>query len=126
MQTGEHDALRCHRLQIVLVALTKFRANLVLGPRHIVNGSFHGDDAFQVEAVDVVDGADSDFGVGVLHDAFNCVSTLANDASDQIVVGQDLQNDFTTSDGKKTNALANVLIHLNVPKSTRYAALTPC
>lgn len=95
VETGEHEALRRHRLQVVLVALAQFGADLVLGTRHILDQALDRDDALQIEAVDVVDRADGDLRIGVLHDPLNGVARLANDPSNQIVVGEYLQANFT-------------------------------
>lgn len=91
MQAWEHDTLRCHRLQVVLVALAQFGAAHVLRARHVINGALHRDNSFKVKAVDVVDRTHGDLCVRVLHNAFDSVSTFADDAANQIVVGQDLQ-----------------------------------
>lgn len=84
-------------MQVIFVALAQFRADLIFGPRHIVNRSFHRNDTLQIEAIDVIDGANRDFGVRVLHDAFDGVAALANDATNQIIVRKDFQHNFTSA-----------------------------
>lgn len=91
MQTWEHDALRGHRLQIIFIALAQFGAALVLCPRHIINGALNRDDSLKVKTVDIVDRTDGDLCVRVLHDALHCRSALADDPSNQVVVGQNFQ-----------------------------------
>jgi len=98
METGEHEALWRHRLQIVLVALAQFGANLILSTRHVLNQSLDGDDALQIEAVDVVDRTDGDLRIGVLHDPFNGIARLANDPTNQIVVGEYFKANFPVNE----------------------------
>lgn len=95
MQAREHDALRGHRLQIVLVALAQLGTALILRTRHIVNGALDGDDSLKVKTVDVVDRTDGDLCVRVLHDALHCRPALSDDPSNQVVVGQNFQEHFT-------------------------------
>ena len=95
MQPGEHNALWRQRLQIILVALTQFGADLTLAARHILNAALHRDNALQIEAVDVVDRAHRDLCVCVLHDPLDGVAILADYAADQVVVGQHFEGYFT-------------------------------
>lgn len=89
MQSRKHNTLWCQRLQVILVALTQFRADLRFATRHIVDRTLDRDDALQIEAVDVVDGTDRNLRVGVLHNALNCVARFADDATNQVVVSED-------------------------------------
>lgn len=82
VQTGEHHGLRCHRLQIVLVALPELGTDLRLRLAHVVDGALDSDDALQVERADVVDARNSDLSVSLLHDALDCVAAFADYAPD--------------------------------------------
>lgn len=81
-------------MQIVLVALSQFAGDHGLGLAHVLDGTLDGDDAFQVKAVYVINAADGDFRVGLLHNPLDGVATLANDSSNQIVVSENLECDF--------------------------------
>lgn len=95
MQPGEHHGLGRHRLQIVLVALTQLGADLRLRFAHILNHALDRNNPFQIKWVYVIYAWNGYFGVGLLHDSLNGVAAFSYDASDQIVVRQDLQRDFT-------------------------------
>lgn len=95
MQAGEHHALRSHSLQIVFVALAELAGDHGLGLAHVVDRSLNCDDAFEIEAIDVVDTADGDLCIGVLHDSFDRITALTDDPTDEIIVREDLQGDLT-------------------------------
>lgn len=57
VDAGEHDGLRRHLLEIILVARLQLLADHLLGPRHVLDRALDRDDALKVEAVDVVDAA---------------------------------------------------------------------
>lgn len=97
---------------------------MVLRLRHVVDRPLHGDYALQVKAVYVVDRADGDFGVGVLHDSLDRVAALADDPADQIVVRQDLEGDFRAA-GKRAGK-GGVGMSRRWPERMRTVALTPC
>lgn len=95
VQAREHHALGSHSLQIVFVALAELAGDHGLGFAHVVDRSFNRDDAFEIEAIDVVDTADGDFCIGVLHDSLDRVAALTDDPTDEIVVREDLQGNLT-------------------------------
>lgn len=78
MQSGEHHRLWCHRLEIILVTLSQFRADLCLGFAHIFDGSLHRYYSLQIERIDVVDTGNGNFGVGFLHDSLDGVASFAD------------------------------------------------
>lgn len=82
-------------MQIVFVALTKLAGDHGLGFAHVVDRSFNRNDALKIEAIDIVDTADGDLRIGVLHDSLDSVTALTDDSTDEIVVREDLQSDLT-------------------------------
>ena len=91
-----------HCLQVVLVALAQFAGNHGLGFAHVVDGALHGDDALEIEVVDVVDAAHGDLRVSVLHNFLDGGAALADDASNQIVVREDSQRDLAVGETKRS------------------------
>lgn len=75
-----------HSLQIVFVALAQLAGDHGLGFAHIINRALNCDDALEIEAIDVVDTADGDLCIGVLHDSLDRVTALTDDPTDEIVV----------------------------------------
>ena len=82
-------------MQIIFVALTELAGDHGLGFAHIVDRSLNCDDAFEIEAIDVVDTANSDLRIGVLHDSLDRVTAFTDDSTDEIIVREDLQSDLT-------------------------------
>lgn len=82
-------------MQIVFVALAKLAGDHGLGLAHVVDRSLNCDDAFEIEAVDVVDTADGDLCIGVLHDSLDRITALTDDPTDEIIVREDLEGDLT-------------------------------
>lgn len=68
-------------LQITFIALAQFGWNLWLRFSHILNGTFHGNDAFQIEAVNIINRRYGDLGVSFLHDPFDRVAAFTNDTT---------------------------------------------
>lgn len=81
-----NDETYSHCLQIVLVALTQFTGDHGLGLTHVFDCALNRDYALEIKAVNVIDAADSDLRVGVLHDSLDRVATFADDSSNEIVV----------------------------------------
>lgn len=73
-------------MQVVLITLAQFAGDHGLGFAHVLNCAFNRDYTLQIEAVNVVNAADSDLRVSVLHDSFDRVSTFADNSSDEIVM----------------------------------------
>lgn len=78
--------------------MAQFAGNHGLGFAHVVDAAFHGDDALEIEVVDVVDAAHGDFRVCVLHNFLDGGATLADDPPDQIVVREDPQRDLAVGE----------------------------
>lgn len=97
-------------MQIVFVALAKLAGDHGLSFAHVVDRSFNCDDAFEIEAIDVVDTADGDLCISVLHNSLDCVTALADDPTDEIVVREYLQSDLTVT----SNYVVNVTVQLTV------------
>jgi len=81
-------------LQIVFVALTQFAGDHRLGFAHVIDRTLDCDNALEIEAIDVVDTADGDLCIGVLHDSLDCVTTLTDNPTDEIVVRENLQSNL--------------------------------
>lgn len=86
-----------HRLEIVLVALTQFTGDHRLGFAHVVDRTLDRDNALEIEAIYVIDAADGDFRIRVLHYSLDRVTALADYTADQIVVREDLQRYLTVT-----------------------------
>lgn len=71
--------------------MAQFAGNHGFGFAHVVDAAFHGDDALEIEVVDVVDAAHGDLRVSVLHNFLDGGATLPDDTSNQIVVREDSQ-----------------------------------
>lgn len=80
--------------------MAQFAGNHGLGFAHVVDGAFHGDDALEIEVVDVVDTAHGDLRVSVLHNFLDGGATLPDDTSNQIVVREDSQRDLAVGETK--------------------------
>lgn len=80
-----------HGLKIILVALAQLAGDHGLSLAHVLDRAFNRDNALEIEAVDVVDTADGDLRVGVLHDSLDSVSAFSDDSTNKIVVRKDLQ-----------------------------------
>lgn len=80
------DETHSHGLQVILIALTQFTGDHGLGLAHVFDCALNRDYALQIEAVNVVDAADSDLRVGILHDSLDRVAALADNSSNEIVV----------------------------------------
>lgn len=106
------DGTYSHGLQIVFVALAQFAGDHGLGFAHVIDRTLNRDDALEIEAIDVVDTADGDFCIGVLHDSLDCVTALTDNPTDEIVVREDLQGDLTVD--KQRNNIINIMIQLSV------------
>lgn len=91
----ERYVTHSHGLQIILIALAQLARDHGLGLAHVVDRALNRDDALQVETVNVVNAADGNLSIGVLHDSLNCVSTLADNSTDEIVVREYLQSNLT-------------------------------
>lgn len=81
MQPREHHGLWRHGLQVILVALSQFGADLSLRSAHVLDGTLDGYDALQIERVYVVDARYRYFGVGLLHYSFDRVAPFAYNTS---------------------------------------------
>lgn len=73
-------------MQVVLITLTQFAGDHGLGLAHVLDCALNRDYTLQIEAVDVVDAANGNLRVSVLHNSFDCVSTFADNSSDEIVM----------------------------------------
>lgn len=105
-----YDGTYSHSLQIVFVALAQFTGDHGLGFAHIIDRALDRDDALEIETIDVVDTADRNFSIGVLHNSLDCVTALTDNPTDEIVVREDLQGNFTVD--KQRNNIINVMIQL--------------
>lgn len=81
--------------------MTQFAGYHRFGFAHVVDAAFHGDDALEIEVVDVVDAAHCDLRVSVLHNFLDGGAALPDDTSDQIVVCEDSQRDLAVSETKR-------------------------
>lgn len=75
-----------HGLQVILITLAQFAGDHGLGLAHVLDCALNRDNTLQIEAVNVVDAADSDLRVSVLHDSLDRVSALADNSSNEIVM----------------------------------------
>lgn len=91
------DGTYSHSLQIVFVALAQFTGDHGLGFAHVVDRALNRNDALEIETIDVVDTADGDFRIGVLHNSLDCVTALTDNPTDEIVMREDLQGDLTVN-----------------------------
>lgn len=82
-------------MQVVLVALTQLAGDHRLSFAHVIDRAFNCNDALEVKAVDIVDAANGNLRVGVLHDSLDRVSTLTDNSTDEIVMCEDLQGNLT-------------------------------
>lgn len=89
------DKTHSHSLQIILITLAQFAGDHGLGLAHVIDRSLNCNDALEIKAIDIVDTADGDLGVGVLHNSFDRVTTLPDNSSDEIIVRENLQGDLT-------------------------------
>ena len=105
------DFTHSHGLKIIFVTLTQFLGNHGFGLAHVINGSLDSDDAFKIKAVYVIDTANGDLSVSVLHNPLDCVSTFSDDTTDEVIVCKDLQGDFTVGSKKTKNKIVNFADH---------------
>lgn len=110
MEAGEHDALRGHGLDVVLVRLAQLQTDFGFGFGHTLDGSLDRDYPFGVAAGDVVDGADSDFGFGLCHDSLYGNASFANDATNQVVVSQHFEREFDTIRKERRKPIENHML----------------
>lgn len=54
---------------------------MTFGTGHVIQTALNSNNSFQIEAVDIVDGTNGDFGIGILHNSLDCITALANNAS---------------------------------------------
>ncbi|CAN8021828.1 unnamed protein product, partial [Ixodes persulcatus] len=94
VQAREHEGLRGQGGQVALVALAQLGADQLLRPAHALRLALDRDDPLQVQGARIIRTANGDLGVGLLHDALDGVAALADDAANQVVVGQDLQRNL--------------------------------
>lgn len=98
-------------MQIIFVALAQFAGDHRFGFAHVIDRSLNGDNTLKIEAIDIVDTTDGDLCIGVLHNSLDCVTTLSNDSTDEIVVSKDLQGNLTVD--KQCNNIINITIQLS-------------
>lgn len=94
-------------MQIVFVALAQLAGDHGLGFAHIIDRALNCDDALEIEAIDIVDTANGDLSIGVLHNSLDRVTALTDDSTDEIVVREDLQGDLAVD--KQRNNIINVV-----------------
>lgn len=61
---------------------------------HVLDGALNGYDSLQIEAIDIIYRGDSDLCIGLLHNSLDGVAAFADDASNEIIMGQNLQAYF--------------------------------
>lgn len=104
-------------MKIILIALAQLAGDHGLSLAHVFDGTFDRDNALQIEAVDVIDTADSDLRIGVLHDSLDSVTSFSNNSTNKIVVREDLQGNLSVN--KQYNDVINISL-LNQRDHTYY------
>lgn len=107
-----------HSLKIVLVALAQLAGDHGLGLAHVLDGTLNCDNALEVEAVDVVDTADGNLRVGILHDSLDSVTAFSDNSTNKIVVRKDLQDNLT-GNKQRTDAI-NISTESTIRLGERY------
>jgi len=94
LKKREGNKTHSHSLQIILVTLAQFAGDHGLGLAHVLDRSLNSNDALEIKAIDIVDTADSDLGIGVLHNSFDGVTALPDNSTDEIIMREDLEGDL--------------------------------
>lgn len=105
-------------MKIVLVALAQLAGDHGLGLAHVLDGTLNRDNALEIEAVDVVDTADGNLRIGILHDSLDGVTAFSDYSTNKIVVREDLQDNLT-GNKQRTDAI-NISTESRIGLAERY------
>jgi len=106
-------------LKIVFIALTQLAGDHGLSLAHVLNGALNSDDALKIEAIDVIDTANGDFRISVLHDSLNSITALSNNSTNKIVMCEDLQDDLPMNKQDNDVIIASTIWKLGFDRTTR-------
>lgn len=87
-------------MQVILVTLAQFAGDHGLGLAHVFDRSLNSNDALKIKAIDIVDTADGDLGIGVLHNSLDRITAFPDNSTDEIIVREDLEGDLTLIRGR--------------------------
>lgn len=89
------DETHSHSLQIILVTLAQLAGDHGLGLAHVFDRTLNRNDTLKVKTINIVNAANSNLGISVLHDSLDRVTTLSDNSTDEIIVREYLQGDLT-------------------------------
>lgn len=95
LKKRESNETHSHSLQVILVTLAQFAGDHGLGLAHVFDRSLNSNDALKIKAIDIVDTADGDLGIGVLHNSLDRITAFPDNSTDEIIVREDLEGDLT-------------------------------